>query len=553
MNQELLFGVIGGLGLFIFGMRFLSDGLQRVASARLRKIVTIFTNKPVMGILSGCVVTMLVQSSSVTTVIAVGFVNSGILLLKQAIGVIIGANIGTTITAQIIAFKITKFALPTIGIGCAVYLFSKKKKSQLWGQVILGFGILFLGLTTMGAVLKPLKDSAMAQEFFIRLSHNPFLAIMIGTLVTFIVQSSSASIGLVIVLAQSGLIDLHAAIYLVLGDNIGTTITAWLASIGSNLTAKRVAMAHSIFNLIGAAYFALLTHSGFFIHFVDYITPGPITTATIARNIANAHSLFNITNAIIFFPLIGLLEKLVKVLVRGSEEKQVVHSLLEPHLLETPEIALSQSKKEMLRMLKISQHAVTDSIEGFFNKDRKLLNTVPTKEDEIDGLQSDITAYLVDISKQDLTEEQSAQLPTLLHSVNDIEKIGDHAENIMHIAYKVVDYNLQLSEEGESRLRRIYGEISQMFDILIQAIEDPQSRVHLKNLFKIEEKLNKHYRMFGEDQITHLQRGKSFVLSGVVFLDMISNMEKVGDHLTNVAQTVANEFQYHSPSLAYEI
>ncbi|MCB1196120.1 Na/Pi cotransporter family protein [bacterium] len=553
MRQDLLFGVIGGLGLFIFGMRFLSDGLQRVASSRLKKIVTVFTDKPLMGILSGCFVTMLLQSSSVTTVITVGFVNSGILLLRQAIGVIIGANIGTTITAQIIAFKVTKFALPIIGIGCVIYLFGQKKKTQLWGQVMLGFGILFLGLMTMSDVLKPLKDSQLAHDFFVKLSYHPLLAIMIGTLVTFVVQSSSASIGLVIVLAQNGLIDFPAAIYLVLGDNIGTTITAWIASIGSNLTSKRVAMAHSMFNLIGASYFAFLTKSGLFIHVVDYLTPGSITVDTIARNIANAHSLFNITNAIVFFPFIGLLEKLVKTIVRGREEEAVTYTYLEKHLLETPEIALEQAKKEMLRMLILSQRAVCESIEGFFNKDRKTLSLLPAKEDEIDGLQGDITAYLVEISKQDLTSEQSAQLPTLLHSVNDIEKIGDHAENIMNIAYRVIDNNLELSRQGDGRLRRIYSEIQQMFEILIQSFEKQASNIPLKNLFKIEQELNKDYRTFGQDQIRHLQRGKTFVLSGVVFLDMLSNMEKIGDHLTNVAEAVVSDFQYHSSPFIYEI
>lgn len=545
MGQNILFGVVGGLGMFLFGMRLLSDGLQLVASRKLKQIILMFTNKPVVGIMSGCLLTALIQSSSATTVMTIGFVNSGIMLLRQAIGVVIGANIGTTVTAQIIAFKISKYALPAIGIGAVLYLFSKSKKNQSWGQVILGFGILFLGLTTMGAVLKPLKDSEAAKSFFINLGSNPFLGIMIGTAVTVIVQSSSASIGLVIALASNGLIDFQAAVYLILGDNIGTTITAWLASIGTNISSKRVALAHSMFNLIGAAYFAILTKSGLFIPFVDYITPGPITTETIARNIANAHTLFNVANAIVFLPFIGLMEKMVKFMIKGEEEISTDPRYLEKHLLDSPEIAISQSKKEILRMLKLSKVAVKKASDGFFNRDRKMLKEVIKHEEAIDSLQSDITSYLVEVSKSNLTVEQSEQLPPLLHSVNDIEKIGDHAENIMRVAQRSIDEKMKFSEQGLVRIQKMYKNVNEMFGILIEAFENDAPAM-VKNLFKVEAKLNTLYKDMNKEQIFYIQQGKDYVMPGLVFLDLLNNFEKIGDHLTNVAEAVTSHFRYQT-------
>ncbi len=543
MNQDIIFGVIGGLGLFVFGMHLLSDGLQQVASTRLRKIIVMFTDKPLIGIFSGCLLTAIIQSSSATTVMTIGFVNSGMMLLRQAIGVIIGANIGTTMTAQIIAFKISAYALPTIGIGTGLYIFGKKKKTRYWGEVLLGLGILFLGLTIMGDVMKSLKDSPVASEFFIKLSKNPFLGVFVGTLVTVLIQSSSASIGLVIALASNGLIDLQGAIYLVLGDNIGTTITAWLASIGTNFTSKRVAMAHSTFNIIGAVYFVFLTSSGWYIDLIDYITPGEINVNTISRHIANAHTMFNIMNAAVFFPLIPALEWFVKKIIPGKEPIKIEPHFLEPHLLDNPEIALSQAKKEMHVMLKLAKDTVVKASDAFFTTDRKLLKDIPKMEDSIDNLQGEITSYLVDISKNTLTPEQSEQLPLLLHSVNDIEKIGDHAENIMRVTERVIDEKLQFSASGLSQIKSIYDDMIQMFDILLVSFENTDES-SVKNLFKIESNLNTSYKLMGKEQIQHLQRGKNFVLSGIAFLDLINNMEKIGDHLTNIAEAVTNDFRY---------
>ena len=290
--KNIIFGLIGGLGLFIFGMKYLSDGLQKVAGIKLRRILRSLTQNKLRGIMLGAVVTSIIQSSSVTTVMLIGLINAGIISLMQAASVIIGANIGTTITAQIIAFKVSQYALPAIAIGVIVMLVSPKKKVQFWGQVLFSFGIIFLGLSTMAGVMEPLKSMPVITNFFVELGKTPILAIILGTIFTVAVQSSSASIGMVLALASAGLVDFKTAVYLVLGDNIGTTITAWLASIGGTISAKRMACFHSAVKIFGVLYCAVLVQTNIFTNFVDFITPGAITTETISRHIANAHTVF---------------------------------------------------------------------------------------------------------------------------------------------------------------------------------------------------------------------------------------------------------------------
>ncbi len=334
MDQQLIFGVLGGLGLFLFGMKIMSEGLQKIAGSRMRKILGALTNNRLVGTLVGVAVTVIIQSSSATTVMVVGFVNAGLMSLVQAIGVILGANIGTTVTAQLIAFKVTKYALPAIGIGVGFKLFSKNKKWSYIGEILLGFGLLFFGLTVMKNAFDPLKTSEEFRQLFMMVGDNHLLGILIGAILTMIVQSSSATIGITIALAISGILSFEASIALILGENIGTTITANLAAIGTNLAARRTALAHFLFNSLGVCY--MLAFFPFFLQFVSSITPGDadfvIQTQEqaarmggtigdkpfIARHIANTHTMFNIINTIIFLPLVGLLAKLSTLVIRGK-------------------------------------------------------------------------------------------------------------------------------------------------------------------------------------------------------------------------------------------
>jgi phosphate:Na+ symporter len=326
MTNNIFFGVVGGLGLFIFGMKIMSEGLQKIAGRSMRRILEMLTKTTIAGVAVGAGVTAIIQSSSATTVMLIGFVQAGLLSLKQSIGVVLGANIGTTITAQIIAFKIHKYALPAIGLGVLLYFFIPRKKLKYIGQVILGFGLLFFGLAVMTSVFGPLKSSPEFRQFFVTFSKNPLLAVLTGAVLTMIVQSSSATVGITMTLAAVGLLDFVTAFAVILGDNIGTTVTAQLAALNANITAKRTAWAHTLFNLIGAAYMLILLNvkingQPIFLYFINLITPGNVWAGqNIERHVANSHSIFNIVNCIIFIPLAGVMAFVVTKMIRGEVE-----------------------------------------------------------------------------------------------------------------------------------------------------------------------------------------------------------------------------------------
>ncbi len=541
--KEIVFGIIGGLGLFLFGMKLLSEAFQKLAGTKLRQILKFLTNKAIIGILTGAVVTGIIQSSSATTVMVVGFVNAGLLALKQAIGVIMGANIGTTVTAQIIAFKIDQYALPAIGLGFAIFILAKRKAWKFWGQALLGFGLLFLGLFIMKQVLGPLRDSGLARQTLIGLSTNPLLGVLAGAIITAIIQSSSATTGLVMAMAFNGLLSFPACISLILGANIGTTITAQLASIGTNLTARRTAFAHTLFNVIGASYVLAFVYNGWFVRFIEFITPGDVNN-NILRHIANAHLVFNMFNTLIFLPFIGFLEKACLWMVPGEiEELPAEPKFLERHLLDTPPVALDQAAKELVRMLNIAQEAISCAMGGFFNRDLHLLARVSHREEAVDNLQREITQYLVEVSQRSLTPEESEKLPALLHSVNDAERIGDHAENLQELAERAVEEKLPFSRYAMEELHLVYNEVNAMVEDVKRALQN-DSREHAQAALAREQTLNKLQIELRQNHIQRLNEGKCFILSGIIFLDFINNLEKIGDHLTNVAQAVMGSFRW---------
>ena len=546
--KDIIFGLIGGLGLFIFGMKYLSDGLQKVAGTRLRRILRSLTQNKFRGVLLGTVVTSIIQSSSVTTVMLVGLVNAGIVNLFQAASVVIGANIGTTITAQIIAFKISKYALPSIGIGVAMMLISKKKKTQFWGQVILSFGIVFLGLSTMSGVMKPLKDIPAVREFFVQLSHSPILSIFLGVVFTMAVQSSSASIGIVLSLASVGLIDFRAALFLVLGDNIGTTITAWLASIGGTTSAKRMACFHSFFNIIGVVYFAFLIHIGVYAKFIDAITPGAVNTATISRHIANGHTVFNVLNGLIFLFILNPVVRLTQRIIPGKDiYVDTEFKYLQDKLLSTPEIAVESAKKELIAMAEMVRKTIETAVEGFFKKDKKSIAHVQTQESAIDHLQHDITFYLAKLSSQNLSPALGIKLPPLLHSVNDLERISDHAVNVAELTEKVYADDLEFSNKAIAEMRNYFAKIEDMFDETLRAIEYGDAMA-VERIMRYEEEANNMQKEYLNDHTQRLCQRKCNPHSALVFVDFINNLEKIADHLTNVTQASQRDFNFNNVS-----
>jgi len=542
--KDVVFGLVGGLGLFLFGMKYLSDGLQKVAGVKLRRILRSLTQNRIRGVTLGAVVTSIVQSSSVTTVMLAGLINAGIISLMQSASVVIGANIGTTITAQIIAFKISKYALPAIGLGVAMILVPKRKRTQFWGQVILSFGIIFLGLSIMSGVMKPLKDIPVVTSFFLNLGAKPLLPILMGVIFTVAVQSSSAAIGMILALASVGLIDFRASIYLILGTNIGTTVTAWLASIGSSISTRRMACFHSIFNIVGVLYFAALVYAGTYTRFIDFITPGAITTDNIARHIANAHTFFNIFNAILFVLIMAPVVKLTQLIIPGKDiYVSSEFKYLQDSLLSTPEIAVESTKKELLAMAEMVYKTIKTAMDGFFNKDKRTIPHVQTQESAIDQLQHDITFYLTKLSAQQLTPELSEQLPPLLHSINDLERISDHAVNIAELTEKISTDQLPFSNNAQAEMRTMYAKVEDMFEKTLQVMKNGDLTAADRVIYN-ESEINSMQKVYTEQHTRRLCERKCNPSSALVFVDLVNNLEKIADHLTNVTQAARRGFSF---------
>lgn len=557
LNEKLIFGLVGGLGLFLFGMKIMSEGLQKIAGDRMRKILAALTNNRVIGTLVGIAVTSIIQSSSATTVMVVGFVNAGLMSLVQSIGVILGANIGTTVTAQLIAFKITKYALPAIGLGAGLKLFASSRKWVYIGEILLGFGILFFGLQIMEQAFEPLKTSQEFRDIFVMVGDHPLLGVLIGTVLTMIVQSSSATIGITIALAGAGLISFEASVALVLGENIGTTITANLAAIGTNLAAKRTAFAHFLFNFIGVAYMVLLLPV--FLKFVNGITPGDadfvIQTQQqmqslggaigdkpfIARHIANAHSLFNIVNTIIFLPLVGILAKLTTFIIRGRDEEMEFHlKYIDNRVLNTPPIALGQAQAETRRMGQIALEMLDETLLFLKDGNDKHIAVLEKKEDIVDLLQKEITDFLVALSQKSITQDTSQEIASMMHMVNDLERVGDHCENLWRLGQKKAAQKICFSDVGEAELVEIGESTRGLLEFVLSGLARADQTI-LEKARHMEDNIDFLEESMRNNHIARLNTGECAVLPGLVFIDMLHNFEKIGDHTYNVAQAVVGE------------
>jgi len=537
MVKEIIFGLVGGLGLFIYGIREMSEGLHKASGERMRRILHNFTGHPIKGVTVGAGITSLVQSSSATTVMVVGFVNAGLMTLVQALGVIFGANIGTTITAQLIAFKLTDYALPVIGLGMFAMLFGRRKLHKNIGEFLLGFGILFLGLSILTSVVKPLGQYPQFNNILLSFSRNPILGIMAAAGVTALFQSSSITTGMIISLAMAGLINLPTALPLILGCNIGTCITALIASIGTGISAKRASLAHIMFNVFGVV--VVLPFLGVFDRLVSF------TSTDIPRQIANAHTFFNVINTLIFLPFLRPFANLLNRMIKskdGEEETEYLPKYLERHLLNTPPIAIDAAIKEIIRTLGITQKMVYSSMQSFFKNDSKSLDKIARREEAVDSLREAITNYLVNLMQQELGAGESRKIPALIHVVNDVERIGDHAENLRDLAEQKIESRMSFSSLAAEELKRMYEDIDSMINSSTKALSNTdvnEARVVLEK----ETHINTLRDRFKESHVRRLEKGDCNVLSGVVFLDIVSNLEKIGDHLTNVAQAVKDGLQ----------
>ncbi len=541
--KSIAFSSVGGLGIFLFGMQIMSHGLQKLAGKRLKQFLETITSNPVSAVMVGAGVTAIIQSSSATTVMVIGFVNSGFMTLAQAIGVILGANIGTTITAQLIAFKISAYALPAAGVGFFMSLFSKDRKWRETGQVLLGFGLLFLGLSIMKGALTPLKESGAVKDVFMMFRNNPSLAVIAGAVMTMLLQSSSATIGLTMGMAGSGLIGFEIAVPFILGENIGTTITALLACIGTNVSAKRAALSHALFNIIGVVYVFIMLK--LFCRLVDVVTPGVANDpATIERHIANSHTLFNVVNTIIFLPFIKVFTRLTRKVIPGDEPVSQDPRWLDKRLLHTPFMAISATIKELHRMANLGRTMLKDTFTALFKDDEESLAAVFENEQAVDNLEHEITHYLVLIAEKDLSRVQSEWVSNLLYVAKDLERVGDHVENIAELVIRKQEDGLIFSEYALDDLRTIYRAVT---DILAAAAEalDQNDKDLADDVYSSEARIDEMEESLRQAHIERLNKKICHPTAGIIFLDIISNLERIADHCNNIADVVKKHKHIH--------
>ena len=549
-------GLIGGLVLFLYGMEKMSEGLKKSAGNGMRKILSALTNNRIIGLAVGAFVTMVIQSSSATTVMLVSFAQAQLLTFGQTLSVILGANIGTTVTAQLIAFKLTDYAFLMIIIGFALTIFSKKDSYKYLGESLLGFGILFLGMKVMSDSMRPLRDYEPFIEVMKDLE-NPVYGLIIGAIFTALIQSSSAFTGIVIVLAQQGLITLDAGIPLLLGANIGTCVTAGLASIGTSREAKRVALAHVIFNTAGAVIF--LFWIPYFADLVRWASPVSDTVgiqklaAETPRQIANAHTFFNVSVAFIFLPFTSLLSRLVlKVLPVKESEKaiEVVTWHLEEKAISTPAIAIDLSHAEVGRMAKILRrmlraimHPLFSDEEGMdsVHKQLTIIDGIEMREDKIDFLQKKITKYLLKIGSQELTEEQSKEVYNMISIVRDLEAIGDiiHRDMFPLIAKKRA-LKIDFSKEGQEEILLYHSKIYKQ----LVRLEETFSEHKFKKAKKIVSKEVKYADLEAEFKIKHLERlkddRKESIATHEIHMEIMDNLKHISVYVGEIARSIVN-------------
>ena len=531
--MEIAIGVIGGLSLFIFGMNYMGIALQKTAGSKLKQILAALTNKRIMGVFVGAVVTMIVQSSSATTVMTVGFVNAGLMNLNQAIGVIMGANIGTTVTAQLVAFKLTDIAPLIIGVGMVLYLVSKKKKKKDLAEIFIGFGILFLGMSLMKEAIEPLENSQIFIDIISNFN-NPLIGILAGFGITALLQSSSATTGLLLAVAGSGLITVEMAFPIVFGQNIGTCVTAMISSIGASKTARRAAVMHLLFNLVGTALFLIFLRKP--VETLVFM----ITPAGIERQIANAHTLFNIVNVVIMYPFANLIVKASKRIIKGEDVPKLGQlKYIDNRLIATPSIALTQASKEVLSMGKLVEKQFVTAEDALINNDEELAMEVFDMEKRINDLNRGILEFLVKVNKASLTNSEKDVVSTIMNVINDIERVGDHADNIGELAIYNVENDVSFSDRAKNELKEMFGLAHDMYKTSLLSFKTANYEIALEVLKK-ENTLNKMEKEHRKNHIGRLNENICLPQSGIIFLDCISNLERVGDHSTNMAQLIIN-------------
>ena len=533
--QQMAFTFLGGLGLFLFCIKYMGDGLQIAAGDRLKYILDKYTTSPFLGVLVGIFVTALIQSSSGTSVITIGLVGAGLLTLRQAIGIIMGANIGTTITTFIIGFNISAYALPILFIGAFCLFFVKIEKVNNVGRILFGFGGVFFSLTLMSGAMAPLKYLPAFKDVMVSLSGSPVLGVFIGTTITVLVQASSATISILQNIYQEGLIPLKAALPVLFGDNIGTTITAIIAVIGSNTSAKRLAASHVMFNVIGTVIFLIfLTPFSMFVAKMEQILHLNPKMA-----IAFAHGSFNMMTTVLLFPFIGVLEYLVVKIIKDKkeDEEEAYKTTLDPALITAPVIALGQVKQELLTMTGFALKNFKTSVSYFFDRDEKLFEKVEKREEKINTVDQEITKYLALLSKQDFGEKEGEEIAAYLDLCRDIERVGDHAHGIVKDVKYGISKKFKFSDTAYAEIKELEEIVENMIETATIALKESSidKAVEVIDLHNKEREKEKKIR---KNHIKRLSEQTCEIKAGLSFVDLVLHFTRIADHTRNIAERV---------------
>lgn len=538
MSLNMIFLLLGGLGMFLYGMKMMSDGLEKVAGDRMRRVLEVLTTNRLAAVGVGTGVTALVQSSSATTVMVVGFVNAGLMTLLQATGVIMGANIGTTITAQLIAFNLSDVAPFILFAGMLMTVFVKKRKIARIGEIVLGFGILFVGLGIMSGALEPLRDNESFRNFLINFK-NPVVGVLVGAVFTAIIQSSSASVGILESFAAIGLIGLDTAVYVILGQNIGTCVTAIISAIGTSANSKRAAGIHLLFNIIGTiVYLILISLFPGLILLVESLSPGDGP-----RQIANFHTLFNITVTILLFPFARYLVKLITLIIPEKKTEQELEKkliYLDERIAQTPAIALRQVLKETWRMGNMVKENMKLALEAFFETSEQKANRVLEAEDTIDYLCDGISRYLVEFRGYDLSEKDLRIMGSLHHVLIDLERIGDYAENIAEYAMEFPENIALLSPEGRAELGSMSEKTMETLNTGLDVFY-ARDADRVGDVEKLEQEVDDMKKTYISNHVDRLQKKACDPRLDVLYTNMVTTLERVSDHALNIAQSLGKE------------
>lgn len=535
MSVANILSMAGGLGLFLFGIRTMGDGLENAAGAKLKRMLEVLTGNRFLAVLVGFVVTAIIQSSTATTVMVVGFVNAGMMSLAQAVGVIMGANIGTTVTSLLIALNFSSVAAAAVLVGVILMLASKKTVVKNLGAIFTGFGLLFLGIDMMSDSMAPLRESAGFMNFIVTVSESPLrplFGIILGIVMTAVLQSSSASVGVLQTLAMQGLVPLKFSVFVLFGQNIGTCLTALFSTVGAKKNSKRAAVIHLLFNLIGTGIFILIALLAPYVEWIEKLSPDPMA------QIAISHIVFNIVSTVIMFPFANVLVKLSCLLVPGKDdsESEMHCKFIDDRLLNTPPFAVMQVSKEVARMAKLARDNFETSAHALINRSNKDLDKVMENEDVINYLNHHITSYLVKLNALDITDSDSDYIARVFHAINDIERVGDHAINLAEAAQHNIGEGFKFSDPAREELNQLCGSVVTLLERSMAAFDNQSlSDNEAKELSDLEEHIDDLTLECQDSHIFRLNRKECNTEAGMLYLNTITDFERVGDHAINIA------------------